>query len=105
MANSLLPDHIGNISVSTDKDGIERRWEIVDEIKRVQSNASHIALYLQKLEPVEHDGSIELRFCYYYAIDEGGWGFAKNPPMMPTSDFFIMASEAIEKGWGELKGR
>jgi hypothetical protein len=98
MTDLSLPDHIGNISVSTDRDGRESHGRIVDEVKRRQSNAPEYALYLQKLE-YEHDGSIELRFCYYYTTGEGGWGFAKNPPILPPSDFFGMVDEAIRKGW------
>jgi len=101
MTSSLLPDHIGNISVSTDKDGVEQQWEIIDELKRLQSNTSRIALYLQKLKPVGNYASIEFRFCYYYATVEGGWGFARNPPMMPASDLSAIVTEAKKKGWIE----
>jgi len=99
MPDSFLPDHIGNISVSTDKDGTKWRSIIIDEIKQVQSNAPNIALYLRKLKLIGRDDCIELRFCYYYATDKGGWGFAKNPPMMPASDFFAIVDEAKKKEW------
>ena len=74
MTDSTLPSHIGNKVTTTDKDKVEWHSEIVDEIVRIQSNAPHIALCLQLLKPARLDDPIEVRFCYYYAKDEGGWG-------------------------------
>jgi hypothetical protein len=100
MTNSSLPSHKGNRATTKDKDGVKRHYKIIDEVARRQSNAPRFALYLQQLEPIGQNDPIEVRFCYYYEKDEGGWGFARNPPMMPVSDFFAIADQA--KGWREI---
>ena len=97
-----LSDNRGKKTSWTDIHGRKRRFLILDEIKRVQSNAPHKAIYLQKIK-LEDENRIELRLAYYIIGKKprmkGKWTFGQFATLMPVRDFKAIISAAKRKGW------
>ena len=81
---------------------MKRSFRIVDEILRVQSNAPHKALCLQKIECLD-DHSVEFRLGYYMIGVKprmaGKWTWGQFAVKLPARDFRAMIRMAQRRGW------
>lgn len=97
-----LPHNRGKHRSLTDINGRRRRFQILDEIKRVQSNAPHKAIYLQRIQ-FEDENRIELRLAYYIIGKKprmkGKWVFGQYATLMPAKDFKTIIRAAKQRGW------
>lgn len=97
-----LPDNQGKKTSWTDIHGRKRPILIVDEIKRLQSNAPHKAIYLQKIK-FEDENRVEFRLMYYIIGKKpkmkGKWVFGQFATLIPVKDFKAIIRAAKRKGW------
>ena len=96
-----LPPRIGKRGTGRKPLGTKFYWRVVDEIRRIQSNAP-CTLCLEKIQ-FEDDGRIEIRLGYYVIGEKprmkGKWVWGQYATMMPTKDFKALIDEAQNRGW------
>ena len=80
----------------------KRYFTIEDEIQKIQSNAKHKIIVLQKLK--FHDNNeVELRLGYYILGKlprmKDKWTWGQYAALIPVRDFKSIYNSAIKKGW------
>lgn len=78
-----------------------RRFEVIDEIKIVQSTSNKKAIYLQKIK--FDTGELEFRLGYYIIGKKpkmkNKWTWGQYATMLPAKDFKKIIKEAQKKNW------
>jgi len=97
-----LRRHIGDKVSWEDIRGKKRYLIIVDEIIRIQANAPHKAIYLQKMR-YPKENRYEFRLCYFMigvkGRTKGEWVFGQYATLIPKRDFKAIITRAKKKGW------
>lgn len=79
-----------------------RHFEIIGEIQKVQSNAKHKILVLQRLHFSEPD-EIQLRLGYYIIGKlpsmKDKWVWGQYATFLPAEDYKFLSDEAKKLGW------
>jgi len=97
-----LPDNIGKRTKWKNIRGELRTITILDEIRRVQSNASHKVICLQKLR-FDQSGETEYRLGYYMIGVKprmaGRWTWGQFAILIPAKDFRWVVRQPQKRGW------
>lgn len=89
--------HKGKLTVPPNDEQVE--FEIIDEIRKPQSNFPEKISCLQKLR--FKDGRDELRLGYYIVSKSPNkkWVWSRYTLMLPKEDFLALFHEAEKQGW------
>lgn len=82
-------------------DGEVWQYEIIDEIRRPQSDLPTKIFCIERLK--FDNGRDEIRFCYYIIGKrprmKGRWTWGQFAPLVPFKDFKILVREVEKRGW------
>ena len=98
-----LPPNIGKKGKAVHPpNGTVLRFEVVDEIRRPQTNEPSKIICLQKNEFA--NGETQFRLCYYILGKKEGrmkgrWVFGQYATFLPEADLKAIFSEAHQRGW------
>ena len=97
-----LPNNIGKSMSWRNIRGVRRSFQVVDEIRRVQSDAPNKVICLQMIACLD-DGRTELRLGYYMIGVKprmaGKWTWGQFATLMPVRDFRAIVKTAERRGW------
>ena len=98
-----LPSNKGKKGSRKDPVTKEKRYfTIEDEIQKIQSNAKHKIIVLQKLK--FHDNNeVQLRLAYYIIGKlprmKDKWTWGQYATFLPVKDFKTIYEKAFSRGW------